>query len=197
MLKSKLSIVVVALVLVAAAGGLAFGDKLPFVGGPKAPEPKASPADITFEQPFIVNLADADATHYVKLGIAVRLEPMTAHDMHVFDAGGLEAGGHGASGPTGSELVAKNPALRDAVIRTVARFTSTELLTPAGKNKLTHQLLVEFDHVAQKLTPKPHTGADGKHKKAKEAAASKHEEHNAAQPPYHVQDVMFTEFAVQ
>lgn len=178
--KKKL-IIIIALVAVIGGGAAMF-----LMGGGEDPAltHKVPMEPIALTNPFIINLSDTDASHYVKLSVAIQLEPMVEHDKEVF-LHGLDAGGHGGgSGPTGATRVAEYPPFRDAVIETVARFRSDELLTPEGKDRLREALLDRFEDVAkrdEKLKGKP----------------LKDEVHDPGLPPFHVHDVYFNEFAVQ
>ena len=184
--KLKLPIIIAVVAAIAAGGAVMFADTLG-LAGPKKPEAKVAPPAIDFAQPFVVNLADGDRSAFIKLGLAVELEPMTEANLLVFEAGGAGGGGHGGGDtPTGMDLVGKDPSLRDAVLRTVSRFTSTELMTPAGKEKLAEAIQVEFDHVAKR-----YSGGHGKAKDTENAHGGPHK------PPYHVSHVLFTEYAVQ
>ncbi len=187
MSKKRLIPIVVVVALVAVVG-LNFLGVVNFAGmvglGPKEKVIKVSPEPIAFEQPFVVNLADTDDVRYIKLGVAVELEPMSEEQLHMFDNG---AGGHGGASKTGRMKVGTDPELRDVVINTTAQFTSEELLTPEGKDKLKHDMLKGFEKVAAK-----HEHAREEHHKA-----MKDNPAIVAEPPYHIADVFFSEYTLQ
>lgn len=177
----RLPLIILVIAGIAAGGGTLLAKKLL---GQGKPDPKVPVRAVAFEAPFIVNLADSGETmHYIKLALAVELEPMTHEDHAIFMAGGPEAGGGhgGGAAETGPMLVAKDPSLRDAVIRATAGFASAQLLTPAGKEELKKAILANMEDVTERYS---HGAPHGEHK-------------NAAEQPYHVKDVLFTEYAVQ
>lgn len=183
LLRYRLQIVILVIAAGAAIGGLYIAGVL---GGGHAVAKKVTVEPVALDEPFIINLADTDAVHYMKLSLAVQLEPMTEEEKLAFETA-PEAEGHGGGGDavTGPIRVATDPTLRDAVITTVARFTSKELLTPAGKQELKQALLQSFDAVAQdQAPPAPPKG---------EKAAT----HDPAHPPFHIEKVYFEEYAVQ
>lgn len=179
----KLPILVLAISAVAVVAGLYIAGFMPGVGTSTALKQRVEP--VSFTEPFVVNLADPSEVHYVKLRIAMELEPMTKDDLLLFTS--PPEGGHGSSldAVTGVTRLAKDPTLRDAAIDVISRFTSDELVTPKGKDDLKHALLVRFDEVAQSNRLPPPKGT-------REGIA-----HNPAHPPWNVQDVYFEEFAVQ
>lgn len=173
LLKNKKVLIALGAVLIV-AGAVA---SMSGIGGKKGPEPKLPIEPIPMSEPFVVNLADTDATHYAKVGIAVELAPMPASEHALFVGGG---GGHGG-GESGADKVAVYTPFRDAVIRTISGFTSEELLRPQGKDDLKVALRAEFAKV---------------YTHDKEMA--KHDEHHApTSPPYEVSEIYFTDFAVQ
>lgn len=194
--KYRLPLIILLIAAIAGGAGLYLAG---MIGGKDAPVQKERLEPIKLgEEPFILNLADTERTAYVKLGLYVELEPMTPEDKLLFEAA-PESGGHGGGGAdaiTGPKRVSADPTLHDAVIDVTSRFTSDELLTPAGKEDLKEALLERFDKVARDQAPaKPKTA--GKHGKA---AAAKHEEpvhRNPAHAPFHISDVYFTSYAVQ
>lgn len=180
MTRSRFIIVLVVLAVLGGGAALVLSGRGFSIGGSKAPATKVVLDPVTFAEPFIVNLSDTDSIAFAKLQIAVQLEPMTKSDKDRFllDQNGAEGGGEAKSGET---MLASDPVLRDAVVSTVSRFSSQELLTSTGKTKLKQALLASFDHVAAEETARRGKGAD----------------HDAAAPPYHVSDVLFPDFAVQ
>jgi flagellar basal body-associated protein FliL len=176
MAKKKIIIIIAAVAVIA-------GGAMMFLGGGE--DPKYSQivpiAPIPMTEPFIINLADADGIHYVKLSVAVQLKPMKYKYKDIFMHGA--GGGHGKV-VTGPEKVAAYPPFRDAVIEVTSRFRSDELVKPSGKERLRQALLDRFEEVAvhdKKLAAKPLPG----------------EIKDPGYPPYYVNDVFFNEFAVQ
>jgi flagellar basal body-associated protein FliL len=177
----KLPIIVLIIAGIAAAGGLTMAKKMK--GGAKTPTTKLSVKPIEFTKPFIVNLADTDAMHYIKLSLAVKLAPMSEEQKMKFEP---EAGGEGAADvKTGPMLVADDTELRDAVIRTVSQFTSEELLSIRGKAALETKLLAEFDRLRRAQVNEM------------ERTHQKKEDRNPAEPPYDIADVDYSEFSIQ
>lgn len=184
----KLPIVVLVIAGVAAAGGLTLAKRM--TGGGKEAVAKQPLTPVEFAKPFIINLADTDSMHYIKLSLAVELAPMSADDRKAFEAGVQpEGGGHGesSSGSTGPTLVANDTELRDAVIRTVSQFTSSELLTLRGKEQLERRLLLEFAKLrTDQLNEFSVSGAKGEKPP-----------HNPALPPYDIREVDYSEYSIQ
>ncbi|MBC7645427.1 MAG: flagellar basal body-associated FliL family protein [Thermoleophilia bacterium] len=138
---------------------------------------KEAVAPIRLTDPFIVNLADTDEVHYVKLGLAVRVADMTPDDAKKFlGAASAEGGGE----VTGAMTLAAYPPVRDAVIDTVSQFTAAQLNTADGKAQLKSELQKAFGQVA-----------------TKDAHGTPDLKHDVTLAPYHIKDVMFTDFAVQ
>lgn len=175
----KLQIFVLAIAAVAAGAGLYIAG---IVGPSHEKTVKKLPIeDISFVEPFIVNVAGKDENlHYIKLRLAVSLEPMAEADHAEF---GLvpEKGHGGGESVTGKMRLASDATLRDAVNVTVAQFTADDLVTPEGKQRLKKALLTKFAEVASDKTP--HPLADGKGS-------------DAAYAPYHIEDVYFEDFQV-
>lgn len=178
--KKKLIIIIAVVAILGGAGAMMF------MGGGKDPAltRKLPMEPIAFTDPFIVNLADTDNTHYIKLSVAVQVEPMIAADKQVFLHGAASGGHGGGDKETGATRIAAYPPFRDAVIDVVARFRSDELLSPTGKDRLRQALLDKFEDVA-------------KRDEALEGKPIKGEVKDPGLPPYHVHDVFFNEFAVQ
>jgi flagellar basal body-associated protein FliL len=181
MTRSRYIIVLVVLALVGGGAALMLTGGLSSLTGKSQPPAKAVLDPVTFTEPFLVNLTDTDSPHYVKLQVSVQLEPMTEADKAMFLKG---KGGEGANVQTGVTMLQADPVLRDAVITTVARFNSTTLLSDAGKSKLKKALLADFERVA----------AD---EEAARGGGKKGAEHDPIEPPYHISNVFFPEFAVQ
>lgn len=177
--RTKTIVIVLIGVAVAAGAGLYLSG---MVGG-KAEKPvkDAVIEPVALAEPFVINLADEEV-HYAKLNVALQLAPMTAEDQVLFSSGG--GGGHGAAGPTGPERVAGYPKFRDALIEVTSKFTYGELLTEQGKAHLKAELLERFEQIAKEDTmPKPKNGEE--------------EHHDPSTAPYHVENLYFTEFALQ
>ena len=175
--KKKLIIIVA---IVAILGGVG---AMTMLGGGKDPAltRKLPLEPVAFTDPFIINLADTENTHYVKLAVAVQVEPMIAADRTAFLEG---MGKKEGAKETGVTRIQVYPPLRDAIIDTVARFRSDELLSPSGKDRLRQALLDKFEDVA-------------KRDEALEGKPIKGEVKDPGLPPYHIHDVFFNEFAVQ
>lgn len=196
--KYRFVIIVAVIALAAAIAGLYFTGVLG--GGSGQPEARRSMEPIAFTEPFIVNLADTDAVHYIKLSVAVQLKPMTESDRAAFLGLGAK---EGASKVTGETKVAMYPPLRDAVIDVVSRYTADELLKPEGKADLKKQLLERFAAVA--AVDSHNAGLDAPKRSASSSKGKKHKDtksqpkpaHDPMEPPYEISDVFFAEFAVQ
>lgn len=90
---------------------------------PKTTAKDAPPAAVLELKSFVVNLADADRSAFLRIGIALGLnKPLPA-----------------GSNSEGSSPY--TPQIRDAVISILATWKSATLLAPDGKNKLKKQLL--------------------------------------------------------
>lgn len=175
---------VVAVLLVALLGGGVFTYlKMTATHAPVLKHPGPT---VPLDKPFMLNLADPGGTAYANISIGVQLEDMSEEDFHVFEAGGLNVGGGHGGGDvvTGPMRVASDQHLRDAAVRTITRFTAAELLRPEGKDKLERALLQSFERVADGLAP------------PKPAKGHKAPPHDASQPPYHIADIFFSEFAI-
>jgi len=120
----------------AAVAGLYFSGIIGPGGG--GPAKKVSVPPIRLTDPFIINLADTDQVHYVKLGLALRVDDMTEADGKKFVGAGA-ADGSGVV--TGAMNLASYAPVRDAVIETVSQFTTTQLNTADGKSQLKAELL--------------------------------------------------------
>jgi flagellar basal body-associated protein FliL len=174
-MNTRLRFMIIATVVAACAavGGLFFAGVIGSGGSPAA-KVRAEPVRLT--DPFIVNLADTDSVHYVKLGLAVQVADMPADDLKKF-AG--QPGAEGTGAPTGAGTLAVYPPVRDAVIDVVSQFTAARLNTQDGKAQLKSELLQAFTQVAQR----------DQHGKAAE--------HDVTKPPFKITDVYFLDFAVQ
>jgi flagellar FliL protein len=101
----------------------------------KAPaEPTNQVKEVLHLEDFVVNLADAEAHAYVRLGL---------------DLGQTEVPKAGKE--TGPNPV---PAIRDTVLGVVAVYKSDDLLTAEGKIRLKHELLANL----QQRVPEAHIG---------------------------------------
>ncbi|MCW2956956.1 MAG: hypothetical protein JWO69_1825 [Thermoleophilia bacterium] len=176
MTKFKLPIIIL-VVLIAAFAGL----KVSGVIGGKAEGPlkKHVVEPVAFAEPFVLNTTDAERDVYVSFNLAMQLAPLDeAHWLLWSGAGG---GGHGgpAEAPGPPKLAAYTK-YRDAVIYVASSFDGATLRTEKGKGELKRQLLEEFAAIAE----------------ADEAAAKAGADTHEVGPPYHVQDVVFTNFVV-
>lgn len=76
---SKLKLPIILVIVLAAAGAGLFASGM--IGGkPEGPTKKHAVEPIALAEPFVVNLADADATRLLAFNVAVQLEPMD--DIH-------------------------------------------------------------------------------------------------------------------
>ena len=99
--KKKL-IIIIALVAVIGGGAAMF-----LMGGGEDPAltRKIPMEPIALTDPFIINLSDTDASHYVKLSIAIQLDPMVEADKEMFLHGAGGGGHEGGSSETGATRV--------------------------------------------------------------------------------------------
>ena len=126
-MKKKLMIAVPVLLLV-----LAFVAKTILLA-PAPPDPKAlakEPGPIyTMAEPFVVNLADGDeAPHFAKVGVALRFSMLSAAE--ILPAKGTE-----------KAHVEGDSELRDIVISTLQKRTSTQLSGPEGRTEVKKQIV--------------------------------------------------------
>lgn len=179
---SKLKLPIILVIVLAAAGAGLFASGM--IGGkPEGPTKKHAVEPIALAEPFVVNLADADATRLLAFNVAVQLEPMD--DIHWAAFSGAGGGGHGgAAEAPGPPKVATYPRFYDAVITVASTFTADQLNTADGKAELKEALLTRFHEIAEQdeSTYGKSAGADDPHHVG---------------PPYHVQDLEFTKFVVQ
>ena len=129
--KRRLILVAGALLLlaVAASGSVfflrpGFLRKLPLVGGGEASRKEAEktpakPGFIYSLDPFVVNLADADASRYLK----VRME--------------IES----LEGKESKEITDRMPRLRDAILTLLSSKTYKEIYEPEGKKRLKEEII--------------------------------------------------------
>ena len=94
---------------------------------------------------FVLNLADATARRYLKVGVAIELSKTEAEI--AASKAPVKASGHGegaAPDPAAaiiSEMERYKPAIRDAVISVLSNKTSDELSTPTGKEIAKEEIL--------------------------------------------------------
>jgi flagellar basal body-associated protein FliL len=132
---------------------------------------------------FLVNLADTGGTSYLRVNVALALEPMASEEWYAFS--GKSGGGHGAKGDApGPPKVATYPKFFDAIQTVGSGFTAQALLQPTGKQEFKRELLDAFAVIAE---------TDAAERKA--SADAKDPLHVG--PPYHVQDVFITTFTVK
>jgi flagellar protein FliL len=86
----------------------------------KKEDPHAKPVFLPLD-PFVVNLADRDADRYAQVGITLQLADDKATD----------------------EVKAYLPAIRNNILLLISHKTADELMTPDGKEKLAHQILIQ------------------------------------------------------
>ncbi len=120
-------------------------------GDEEADEPTVERGVILDLGDFILNLADKDAKHFLKLNVAVELSKKEA-EMAPKAAPAPKEGGHGGHGgeepapeaPSISSLEKEmnqyKPAIRDAVISILSGKTSDELSTTPGKELAKEQI---------------------------------------------------------
>ena len=179
---SKLKLPIIIVIVLAAAGAGLFASGM--VGGTSdGPQKKHVMEEISLAEDFTINLADTDADAVLALNVAVKLEPMDEEHWAAFT--GANAGGHGGGGEAPGPLkVSTYPKFRDAVITVASTFTSEDLKSEAGKEELKKALLNRFAEIAEI------DEADYK-------VSAGHDDPTHVGPPYHVQDVVFTKFAIQ
>jgi flagellar protein FliL len=137
--KSKLFIIVGAVVLVAVLGGTAFlalpyikgnrGDKAKGKGEQAVAKKEEIKATLPLE-PFLVNLADPDEARFVKTTFQLAL------------AEAMEKEGEGS---------AAVPAMRDSIITLLSSKTSDQILTPQGKEKLREEIKSRINKISSKI----------------------------------------------
>jgi flagellar FliL protein len=119
-MSKKLIIIVAAILLIAGGGGgyyfLVLAKK-PAVAtkAPPPPPPKLAYVDV---KEMTLRLADTGSEHYIKLSPALGV-PIAKSD----------------------EMQEKLPVVRDRIVTVVTAHTSTDLATPAGKDKLKTELM--------------------------------------------------------
>ncbi len=130
-MKKKLLIVGPVLLLV-----LAVAAKM-FLLAPAPPDEKAlakEPGPIyTMAEPFVVNLADGgDSPHFAKVGIALRFSMLSAAEL-----------------PPGESadpvVIEADPEIRDIVIATLQKHSSSELSQPRGRASVKRQIVAEVN----------------------------------------------------
>lgn len=124
-------IIVLAIVLVAGMGVVAFTKMSGKKGNGKAPVEKKELTAWKMEE-FVVNLADANESRYLKVNLVLEVEGMPK------EKGG--EGGEGGEGQSPEEAKA-----RDAIITVLTKKHYNELLSEEGKNKLKESLKSELD----------------------------------------------------
>lgn len=168
----RIPIIIFVVLVIGAGAGLKFA-------GHKAPQPKRPGPVVPFTDPFVANLSDAGGNAYVSMKVAVQLAPMTASDAALFESG---PGKHeGAAESYGGGMVAKDPTLRDAVLKAVTKFNSQTLLTASGKEELKKEILANFQQLA----------------KAEALPKSEAAKHLPYESPYQIVDVFLPDFAIQ
>jgi flagellar FliL protein len=125
--RGKLPILIALAVLVAAGGGGVFWWLSP---RDAAAEEKAGPVAVVALEPFLVNLADPQASRFLRASISLVLD-----------------GEHGeALAHEGKESIALTK-VRSAVLELLAEQTSAALVTPAGKTALKAAIAERAGHV--------------------------------------------------
>lgn len=179
-MKLKLPIIIVAVVVAAGAGLYLSG----MIGGTSGgPLKKHAVAPVTMSAPFTVNTTDTDAQHFAVFNVALKLAPMD--EAHWANWSGASAGGHGGSGEAPGPIeLASYAKYRSAIVEVASGMSMETLSTQVGKESLKKQLLDRFAEIAE----------------VDEAEAKSSPENPATvgiEPPYHVDEVFFTDFALQ
>jgi flagellar FliL protein len=149
-------IIAVALLVLLVGGGMGFA----FMGGGKETEPEEVHVEpllkIAKLEPFIVNLGE----HTAFIKVSLLLE----YDQHILDsviAGHGSGGGHGYGGgaagggappdPTAlpEVMLAREPMVRDAIIRVLASKRAVEVLTIDGKERLKEEIVESVNEALQ------------------------------------------------
>ena len=127
-------------------------------GEEEADEPTVERGVILDLGDFILNLADKDTKHFLKLNVAVELSKKES-EMAPKEAPAQKEGGHGGHGgeepapeaPSISSLEKEmnqyKPAIRDAVISILSGKTSDELSTTPGKELAKEQIKESINSV--------------------------------------------------
>jgi flagellar FliL protein len=170
-----LGVVVLALVLVLAAGVVVFlkqraahalaaageDEAVAEQSGPAHIDPKSVPIYLPLD-PFIVNLADREADRYAQMGVTLELD----------------------SNMSAEQVKAYMPAIRNAILLILANKTSKELLNREGKEQLAQEIMREAVRPMgiELAAPEPITPAPAEHAGSAAAAASAAESASAAKP---------------
>lgn len=177
--------IIVAIVVVAGIAGLLLSGVVG--GGPEGPVKKHAIEPVALVSPspsgsFLVNLKDPECSCFLKLNVALKLEPM---DQKTWEGwSGANAGGHGgATEAPGPAAMAKYATFHDAINRVVGGFSSNELLAPGGQQALQDELLKEFAVIAER-------------DEAEHESTFQDDAHMGVGPPYHVAEVYFPEYLV-
>jgi flagellar FliL protein len=104
----------------AQAAAAADDDAAPEVAGKGHADPKNAPIYLPLD-PFVVNLADKDSDRYAQVGITLELD----------------------SGVSADQIKAYMPAIRNAILLSLANKTSKELLNREGKEQLAQEIMRE------------------------------------------------------
>lgn len=179
-MKLKLPIII-GVVAIAGALGLYMSG---IVGGKSGgPIKKHTIAPVTMTTPFTVNTTDTDAQHFAVFNVALQLEPMD--EAHWANWSGASAGGHGGSGEApGPAELASYAKYRSAIVEIASGYSMDQLSTQGGKDAFKKALLEKFAEIAEV------DAADAKSSPEDPKAIG-------IEPPYHVRDVYFTDFALQ
>lgn len=133
-------LMIVAVVLVLAIAGTGFVLLKGKGKSDKAHKPKAEPMTMMPLEEFVVNLADTQDPHYLKVEVNLGITGK---------APGGEGEGHG-EGAENPEL----PVVRDTIIATIANYRYAQLLQAAGKERLKMDILKALEHAAPDLEAK-------------------------------------------
>ena len=178
--------IIVAIVVVAGIAGLLLSGVVG--GGPEGPVKKHAIEPVALVSPspsgsFLVNLKDPECSCFLKLNVALKLEPMD--QKHVGAAGPART-------PAATAVRPRRPAPRPwpSTPRSTTRstgswagFSSNELLAPGGQQALQDELLKEFAVIAER-------------DEAEHESTFQDDAHMGVGPPYHVAEVYFPEYLV-
>jgi len=131
--KVGFAVIIIAVLVMAliGTGVLLFLGKGKAGGGKAAAKEEKKPDKVVQLQEFVVNLADVDEAHYLKLemGLAV------PEDAKIDAGGGGEGGGEG-----GGQMAM----IRDGIICVTSKHTYADLLKEDGKEKLKSEIRAEL-----------------------------------------------------
>ncbi len=95
---------------------------------------------------YIVNLANREATRYLKTDITFEYIITDASAQHGGKKGGKKSGGHGGGGLTAESPFAGKEALaNDVIIESLSSFTSQELAGTEGKKMLKERMIANIN----------------------------------------------------